>query len=115
MGGWLGSTVLPVCGIVFVKVISLRSRPGFGCQPALKSNTFSLVDPSFIACFCKFLWGFPFFFLYFVPLVAEKVVLASKRLILTSKWCAEHPFVGPNTQQLRAVRYESKAVNNLRI
>ena len=58
--------------------ISLRSRQASRCQPALKSKTFLLVDPSFIACFCMFLCGFPSFFLYFVLLVMEKVVLASK-------------------------------------
>ena len=47
-----------------------------------------------------FLCGFLFFFLYFVPLVTEKVVLPSNKLILTSERRAEHPFAGRNTQQL---------------
>ena len=46
-----------------------------------------------------FLCGFLFFFLYFVPLVTEKVVLVSKKLISTNKRHAEHPFAGRNTQQ----------------
>ena len=43
-------------------------------------------------CLC----GFSFFFLYFLPLVTKKVVLA---LILTRERRAEHPFTGQNTQQ----------------
>ena len=46
------------------------------------------------ACFCV-----AFFFLYFVPLVTEKVVFASKKLISTSKGGAEHPLAGQNSQQ----------------
>ena len=50
-------------------------------------------------CFCMYLYGFPFFFLYFVSLVMEKVVLASKKLISTSGRHAKHPFNGKNTKQ----------------
>ena len=40
----------------------LRSRPAFECQPVLKSNTETLVDPPFIACFCVAFLSFFFFF-----------------------------------------------------
>ena len=47
------------------------------------------------ACFCC---GFAFFFLYFLLLVTEKVVLASKNWFQTGNGIAEHPFAGQNTQ-----------------
>ena len=44
---------------------------------------------------------------YFIPLVMEKVVLASKKLISTSEWCAEQMFAGRNTQQFSiSLRFE---------
>ena len=62
------------------------SRPAFGCQPALKGNTFLLVDPSFIACFCAAL---PLFSL-FCSDSDGKSCFSIKKLISTSERRAEH-------------------------
>ena len=50
--------------------------------------------------FLHVLWGFAFFFLYFLPLVTEKVVLASKNCFRPSEWRAEHPLAGRNSQHM---------------
>ena len=53
-----------------------KSPPAFGCQPALKSSMYMLVD-TFYACFsCYFCTFFSFF-----PFVMEK----DKKLVLTPK------------------------------
>ena len=46
---------------------------------------------------CLFLCGFPFFFLYFVPLLT-KSCFSVEKLISTSERHAEHPFASWNTQ-----------------
>ena len=71
--------------------ISPRSRPAFGCQPALKSNSYLLVDPLLLHVFV--LLSF-LFLIYFVPLMMEKVVLASdEKLILTIGRTTQNIFV----------------------
>ena len=66
----------------------------FGCQPAFKSNTLMLVDPSF----CLFLCAFAFFSFFF-SVSDRKTCFSIKKLIQTSEQHAEHPFAGQNTQQ----------------
>ena len=74
------------------------------CFCAFKSNTYKLVEPSFIASFCKFLWGFAFFFLCFLPLVTEKVVSASKNWfwpangVRSTRSLVKIHNIGPNLQ-----------------
>ena len=66
------------------------------CQPALKSNTFWLVNLSFIACFCA---GFLSFLFYLFCSVSDwKSCFSIKKMISTSERHAEHTFAGRNTQ-----------------
>ena len=80
-----------------LKVVTLQILVLIG----FKSNTYMLVNPSFIHVFLCYFWAFlSFFFLFFRWWWKKmiKLVLTQKHMISTSEQHEEHLFAGQNTQ-----------------
>ena len=76
--------------------IFYRSRPAFGCQPELESNTFLQVDPSSIACFRLFLCSFPFFFSLFCSVSEGRSCFSIIFFYFYQQTACRAPFAGQN-------------------
>ena len=76
----------------------LSLNVAFGCQPAFKSSTYTLVDPLFCVCFSLFFA----LFLYFFSLIQEKT--KTDKLFWPAN-SMQNTHAGQNTQHTLSFRY----------